>query len=171
MRKTNLQIGVGLKSILKSIVFSFLVIPGFEQSIPKDSLLLGQTPPGNTPEKFHLSVKQGFFAAERIAISNDGRDIYHSELKGYYPNTGESIKKYSYSNGKWTSPVTLFEGYAAPSLSVNGDTMYVETNFETYLSVKNGSVWTKPKKILNSFESAHYYQVTRNGNYYITSKS
>ena len=116
-------------------------------------------------------MKQGFFAAERIAISNDGRDIYYSELKGYYPNTGESVKKYSYSDGKWTGPVTLFEGYAAPALSVTGDTMYVETNFETYISEKNGSGWSKPKRILSELDSAHYFQVTGNGNYYISSKS
>jgi len=144
---------------------------GFTQSLPTENLYLGQTPPGNTPEVFTLSVKQGFFAAERIAISNDGRDIYYSELKGYYPNTGESIKKYSYSDNQWTGPVTIFEGYAAPALSVTGDTMYVETNFETYISVKTGSGWTKPKRILAELDSAHYFQVTKNGNYFISSKS
>jgi hypothetical protein len=116
-------------------------------------------------------VEKGFFAAERIAISNDGRDIYYSELKGYYPNTGESVKKYSFSEGKWIGPVTLFEGYAAPSLSVTGDTMYVETNFETFISVKSGSGWTRPKRILLGLDSAHYYHVTGNGNYYISTKS
>jgi hypothetical protein len=171
MRKTNLQISTGLKSILISAVISFQANSCFTQSISTESLYLGQTPPGNTPKIFPLSVKQGFFAAERIAISNDGKDIYYSEIKGYYPNTGESIKKYSFSQGKWTAPVTLFEGYAAPALSVSGDTMYVETNFETYISVKNGSVWTKPKRILMGFDSAHYYQVTRNGENYISSKS
>ena len=49
--------------------------------------------------------------------------------------------------------------------------MYVETNFETYISVKNGSGWTKPKRILSELDSAHYFQVTGNGNYYISSKS
>jgi hypothetical protein len=148
-----------------------MVNRGFTQSVSLGSLYLGQTPPGDTPEIFSLSVKHGFFAAERIAISNDGRDIYYSELKGYYPNTGESIKMYSYSDYKWTGPVTLFEGYAAPALSVTGDTMYVETNFETYISVKNGSGWTKPNRILSELDSAHYFQVTRKGNYYISSKS
>jgi hypothetical protein len=73
---------------------------GLSQAAPAEKLYLGQTPPGNTPKIFPLSVNQGFFAAERIAISNDGRNIYYSEIKGYYPNTGESIKKYSKSNGK-----------------------------------------------------------------------
>jgi hypothetical protein len=171
MRKSNLQICAGLRLILISVVFPFLVNTGCTQSIPTQSLYLGQTPPGNRPEIFPLSVKQGFFAAERIAISNDGRDIYYSEIKGYYPNTGESVKKYSYSSGKWTGPVTLFEGFAAPALSVTGDTMYVETNFETFISIKHKSGWTEPKRILTELDSAHYYHVTGTGNYYISTKS
>jgi hypothetical protein len=171
MRNSNLLPLTGLKSILISIGFSFMVNPSFAQSIPKDSLYLGQTPPGNTPKIFPLSVTKGFFAAERIAISNDNREIFYSELKGYYPNTVEVVKKYTFSDGIWTGPVTLFEGYAAPALSVTGDTMFVETNFETFVSVRNGSGWTKPKRILTELDSAHYYQVTRNGNYYISSKS
>lgn len=168
---TNLKIRTGLRSILISIVFSFLANTGFTQSIPTGSLYLGQTPPGNTPKIFPLSVNKGFFAAERIAISDDGRDIYYSEIKGYYPNTGESIKRYTYTDGKWTGPIPLFDGYAAPALSVTGDTMYVETNFETYISLKDSSGWTKPKRILTELDSAHYYQVTGNRNYYISSKS
>jgi hypothetical protein len=171
MEKASNQIDKGLKSILLSLLFSFLVNPGFAQSLPKESLYLGQTPPGDIPKIFPLNVKQGFFAAERIAISDDGKDIYYSEIKGYYPNTGESVKKYSFSQGKWTGPVTLFEGYAAPALSVNGDTMYVESNFETYISVKKDSGWSKPKRILTGLDSAHYYQVTRNGHYFISTKS
>jgi hypothetical protein len=171
MRTKNLTAGTVLKSIIVSIAFSFLVNPGFTQSLPAGNLYLDQTPPGYTPKIFPLAVQKGFFAAERIAISGDGKDIYYSQIKGYYPNTGESIKKYSFSKGKWTGPVTLFEGYAAPALSVTGDTMYVETNFETYFSVKKDSGWTRPKRILTGLDSAHYYQVTRNGNYYISTKS
>jgi len=168
---SNLQTGEVLRSILMAVALLFIVKSGFAQSVPTGNLYLCQAPPGNIPKIFPLAVKQGFFAAERIAISHDGRDIYFSELKGYYPNTGESVKKYSYSDGKWSGPVTLFEGYAAPALSVTGDTMYVETNFETYISVKKNSDWTKPKRILADLDSAHYFQITRNGNYYISTKS
>jgi hypothetical protein len=171
MRKTNLHTGAGLRSILLLAVLSFLSGACSAQLLQAGNLYLSQTPPGETPKKFPLAVKQGFFAAERLAISNDSREIYYSELKGYYPNTGESVKKYSFSEGKWIGPVTIFEGYAAPSLSFTGDTMYVETNFETYLSVKNGSAWTKPKRILLGLDSAHYYQTTGNGNFYISTKS
>lgn len=171
MRKINPQTLSGIGATLAIIVLSFLATNCSNESVPTDRLYLGQTPPGKTPEIFPLSVKEGFFAAERIAISTDGRDIYYSELKGYYPNTGESVKKYSYSNGKWIGPETIFEGYAAPALSATGDTMFIETNFETYISVKKRSRWTSPKRILPGLDSAHYYHVTGKGNYYISSKS
>lgn len=148
-----------------------LVNTCFAQIIPNDSLYLSQIPPGGNPKVFNLQASPGHFAAERIAISKDGKNIYYSEIKGYYPNTGESIKKYSFLDGKWMGPVTLFEGYAAPALSVTGDTMYVETNFETFLSVKNGLDWTKPMRILTELDSAHYYQVSGNGAHYISTKS
>jgi hypothetical protein len=171
IKRSIFKIGADRRSILISVVFSLLVNTVCTQTIPTKSLYLGQSPPGNTPKIFPLSVNQGFFAAERIAISDNGREIYYSEIKGYYPNTGESIKKYSYSNDRWTGPVTLFEGFAAPALSLTGDTMYLETNFETYISVKNGPGWTKPKRILSELDSAHYFQVTGTGDYYISSKS
>ena len=61
----------------------------------------------------------------------------------------KALKKYSYSDGKWTGPVTLFEGYAAPALSVTGDSMYLETNFETYISVKKWLWLDQTKKDFN----------------------
>jgi hypothetical protein len=175
MKNKNFQTGTVLRSIVISSLFSFVVNSGFAQSIPRDSLFLGQIPPGNKPEKLPLSVNKGFFAAERIAISNDGRDIYYSEIKGYYPIRGENIKKYSYSDGKWAGPFNLFDGYG-PALSVTGDTMYferkdLEKNSETYISVRSGKGWGNPKRILTGLDKAHYCQVTRSGNYYISSKS
>ena len=63
------------------VVLSLMVITGCKQSVPADKLYMGQPPPGSTPKVFPLSVKEGFFAAERIVISNDGRDIYYSRLR------------------------------------------------------------------------------------------
>jgi hypothetical protein len=173
IRNSNLPVGTVLRSILIAAVFSFIVSPCFAQSIPKDSLFLGQTPPGNTPKVFPLFVNQGFFAAERIAISNDGKDIYYSEIKGYYPIRGENIKRYTFADGKWNGPFDLFVGYA-PSLSLTGDTMYLErkgpgNKSETYISIRKGSGWGNPKRILTKLDKAHYYQVTRKGNHYISS--
>jgi hypothetical protein len=173
MGNSNFQIGKGLKSILISVVFFLLATVGFTQSIPTGSNYLGQTPPGNTPKALPLFVNQGFFAAERIAISNDGRNIYYSEIKSYYPIRGENIKRYTFSDGKWNGPNDLFEGYA-PALSLTGDTMYLErkgpeNKSETYISIRKGSGWDSPKRILTKLDKAHYYQVTKTGNQYISS--
>jgi hypothetical protein len=173
MKYRNLQIGVGLKSILVSVAFSLLANSGLAQSIPAGSRFLGQTPPDNTPIALPLWVNKGFFAAERIAISNDGRDIYYSEIKSYYPIKGENIKRYSYSNGKWNGPFDLFVGFG-PVLSQTGDTLYferkdAENKSMTYFSVRSGTDWSKPKRILTKLDKAHYYHVTKNGNQYISS--
>jgi hypothetical protein len=173
MRKANLQIGTELKSILISVVFFLLANTCFTQSKPAESLFMGQNPPGNTPKIFPLYVNQGFFAAERIAISKDGKEIYYSEIKSYYPIKGENIKRYTFANGKWTGPFDLFVGYG-PALSITGDTMYFErkdvgNKSETYISVKSGSGWGNPIRILTKLNKAHYYQVTNKGNQYISS--
>jgi Putative Ig domain len=173
MCKTNLLSGTGLKSILLSAVFSILVNTGFTQSRQTVNSYLGQTPPGNTPIALPLVVNEGSFAAERIAISNDGRDIYYSEIKSYYPIRGENIKRYTFADGKWNGPFDLFVGYA-PALSLTGDTMYLERKDPenkslTYISVRSGSGWGNPKRILTKLDKAHYYQVTKKGNHYISS--
>lgn len=174
-RNSKPQISTVLRSILISAVFFLAVNHGFAQSIPGDSLFLGRVLPGNKPEKFPLFVNNGFFAAKRIAISNDGSDIYYSEIKSYYPIKGENIKRYTYAGGKWTGPFNLFDGYA-PSLSVTGDTMFFErkdlvNNSEAYISVKSGMDWGKPKRILAGLNKAHYCQLSGHGNYYISTKS
>jgi hypothetical protein len=174
-RNRKFSIGTAVRSILISALFIFIVNQCFAQSLPKDSLFLGQVTPGNKPEKFPLSVNRGFFAAERVVISNDGSEIFYSEIKAYYPIRGENIKRYRFSDGKWTGPYNLFDGYA-PALSVTGDTLYferkdLENNSEAYISVRSGEDWGKPKRILALLNKAHYCQRTGNGNYYISTKS
>jgi len=146
----------------------------YSQTIPADSLYLGQTPPGTIPKKFHLSVNTGSFAAERIAISNDGKEIFYTEIKNYYPASGDTIKYYSYSENHWKGPFNIFPGYLSPALSVTGDTLYFQTagsEYETFMAAKKDNGWTKPKRILKNLNSSHYLQVTEKGNYYISSKA
>jgi hypothetical protein len=156
-----------------SAVLFLLATTCYTQSIPTENYYLNQTPPENTPKALPLFVNQGFFAAERIAISNDGKDIYYSEIQGYYPIRGENIKRYTFSNGKWNGPFDLFVGFG-PALSMFGDTLYferkdAENKSMTYFSVRSGSGWGNPKRILTKLDKAHYYQYTKNGNHYISS--
>jgi hypothetical protein len=145
----------------------------FAQSAPGSGIYLGQEPPGSIPERFTLAVTEGSFTAERIAVSNDGKVIYYTVVKNYYPATGDTIKFYRLSGGRWRGPFNLFPGYLSPSLSVTGDTMYFQTagsEYESYMSVKKGKGWTPPRRILKNLDSAHYLQVTAQGNYFISSR-
>lgn len=173
MRKFILINPKCFKSVPVVVILALIVIASCSEQIPETGKFLGQTPPDNTPKALPLFVNPGFFAAERIAISNDGKDIYYTEIKSYYPIRGENIKRYTFSDGKWDGPFNLFDGYA-PALSVTGDTMYferkdLEIKSETFMSVKMGSGWTNPKRILTKLDKAHYYQVTKKGNQYISS--
>jgi hypothetical protein len=157
-----------LKSIFLS-VFSLLMINlGFSQAILTDSLYLGQAPPGNIPKIFKLPVTKGT-ALERIAFSPDGKQIYYTELSGWNNSSQHRIKYLSYANNKWNGPFTLFEGYMAPSLSLNGDTIYFDdTKPKAWYSVKNDTGWGTPKKIwVDSCQKAQF-QSTNKGNLYFS---
>jgi hypothetical protein len=161
-----------MKTFTITILCLLLYSICFAQPIPTDSLYLGQIPPGNTPKVFNLKVSTGSFSAERIAISNDGKEIYYTVVHGYYPINGDTIKYYRYDGSKWTGPFSLFKSYLAPGLSVTGDTMYFQNNnvpYQTLFSYRTGMSWSNPRRILCNINSAHYLQVTNNGNYYISS--
>lgn len=167
---------IPLTSKTSLIVIAFLLFEGivYPQSIPDSCMYLGKKPPELIPERFILEVTTGSFAAERIAISNDGKEIFYTEVKSYYPATGDTIKCYRFSNRKWRGPFNIFPGYLAPALSVTGDTMYFQTagsGYETFMAVKKGKGWTRPQRILKNLNSAHYLQVTGKGDYFISSKS
>ncbi|MCX6175483.1 MAG: putative Ig domain-containing protein [Ignavibacteriales bacterium] len=164
-----------MKKLINSIsilfVFFFITISSSAQPIPIDSLYLGQKVPGSNPKAFNLEVTPGTFAAERIAISKDGSEIYYSEVKSYYPVTGDKIRYYKYENNKWSESQILFEGFFGPALSLTGDTLFVEHEHNMYFSVRKKTGWSSPKPFFSSIEFAHYLQVTNKGNYYISAKS
>jgi hypothetical protein len=166
-------------SFLTNVLISLLGSFATAQPIPPDSLYLGQIPPGNTPQIFNLSVNTGSFAAERIAISDDNKEIYYTELHNYYPAAGDTIMCYKYTGNHWTGPENLFNGYLAPAFSVSSDTMYFQNDtiqnnsivYQTFFSARNDLGWANPQRLLANLNSAHYLQVTNNGHYYISSIS
>lgn len=160
-----------MKNVLILLMCLSLFNHGISQSVPKDSLYLGQTPPGNEPKVFKLAVTPGTFSAERIAISKDGSEIYYSEIKSYYPVTGAKLKYYKYVNNKWTGPFILFNDYFGPSFSASDDTLFFEKDHYSYYSVRNGSEWNNPRICYSTIDSAHYLQVTNKGNYYVSARS
>jgi hypothetical protein len=144
-----------------------MFISGFAQSIPADSLYLGQTTPDSIPMIFNLPVMPGYFAGDRIAISNDGKNIYYNELNGYSSSAKARIKWLRYDNNKWNGPLVLFEGYVSPGLSITGDTLFMEKG-GSFFSVRNDTGWGNPRRFLSKPDRVHYLEITNNGNYYFT---
>jgi len=160
-----------MKTIYITFFVLLLVNAGIAQTIRVDSLYLGQIVPGAIPKVFKLQVTPEHFAAERIAVSNDGKEIYYSEIKSYYPINSARIKNYRFTDGKWAGPFILFEDFCSPALSSTGDTMYFENGTaQSYFSIRKDSTWSVPKRILSKVEPAHYLQVSNKGDYYISSK-
>jgi len=154
------------------LVISMMVISSFTlfaQPIPEDSLYLGQTTPGSTPQIFNLACTSGHRACERITITSDGKEIYYGELNGYTPSSYR-VRCYKYQDNRWQGPFTVFEGYIAPSLSINDSIIYMQNNiFYTYYSVRTDSGWSVPAKLLSSNQRMHYFQKTNLNNSFASS--
>jgi hypothetical protein len=141
----------------------------YAQAIPPDSLYLGQIRPGNIPQIFNLAVTSGHRACERITISSDGKEIYYGELNTYPPSSYR-VRCYKYQDNKWQGPFNVFEGYNAPSLSINDSIIYMQNNiFYTYYSIRTDSGWSVPVKLLSSNQRMHYFQMTNLNNSYASS--
>ncbi|MGD1046948.1 MAG: putative Ig domain-containing protein [Bacteroidota bacterium] len=161
---------------MKKIFYIFLSIlvttVCLGQTIPDSALYLGQTPPGTTPMIFSLPVSNGFFAAERITVSSDGKQIYYSELNGYTSSSQLRIKYFSYHDNMWNGPLALFDNYMAPALSPDGGTLYFQDKcvqpMDAWYSLRNDTGWNAPSKLLNNPCSKHYLQVTESGNCYVS---
>lgn len=163
-----------MKTISALIILFILCVNTETQPIPADSMYLGQTPPGNTPKIFALPKSTGSFTAERIAITNDGKEIYYTVIRNYYPTSGDTIKCYRYFDNRWQGPFSNFNNYLAPAFSITGDTMFIQNNssiYQTLISYRTSGGWSEPKRILYGLNNAHYLQVTNSGNYYISSVS
>jgi hypothetical protein len=141
------------------LFFQLLIITGscFSQSKPVDSLNLGQTPPGETPKIFIPN------SHARLAITRDGKTIFFCPCEGDYNNTSY----YKYYDNNWNGPFKLFTSTAAPTLSINEDTLFTMENkgaYRSFYSVLKDTIWSAP--IVISQKTLYYYQETNLGNYY-----
>ncbi len=161
-----------LTCLLYFLVSFAISLPVFAQTIPDDSLYLGQARPGNTPKIFSVPVTAGLRPVERIAITSDNKEIYYGELDAY-PVATARIKYFKYLDNKWQGPYIVFEGYMGPRLSGNDSIMYMQKNINSvstvFYSVRNSSGWSTPVRLLSSNFSTHYFQVTGLHNLYCSS--
>lgn len=160
-----------MKAYILLILLS-LYSAGFAQTIPADSLYLAQVRPGTTPVVFPLQSSPGLRPVERIAVSSDGKEIYYGELDTWPANT-QRVKCYKYLSNRWQGPFIVFEGFVGPALSVNDSIMYMQKDTLgvacTYYSMRTGSGWSYPSRLLTSNLQSHYFQQTNSKNCYLAS--
>lgn len=133
-----------------------------------------QEPPGPTPRLFGLQTHERFFAADRIALSKDGRELYYTEVTNTWSDF--RIRYYQYVDDRWNGPLDLFAGFLGPALSVDGDTMYFEKYGDRrtcWQSRRTGTGWGAPTVCtdLPDPEDKHYRQDTDSGRVYASSES
>lgn len=163
-----------MKTILLTYFLMLLLKTGFAQTVPIDSLYLGQTRPGNTPKLFRLPAGNDTRPIERITISSNNKELYYSEMDGY-PPVILRIKCFKYVNDKWQGPVVVFEGYMAPALSVNDSVLYMQKNLNgtaatacTFFSKRNSKGWSIPRRLLSTNLATHYFRETNIKSYYLS---
>ena len=160
-----------MKTLIIAFIYSLLWNLVLAQPIPPDSLYLGQVPPGNTLKIFVLPINGTMRPVERLTITQDGKEIYFSEINTY-PADIQRVKCYKYLDNKWQGPFLVFEGYMSPALSVNDSIMYIEKDVNTfataYYSVRNSTGWNEPLRQLSTSQQTHYFQETNPGHFYLS---
>ena len=165
------------KIIIKLIVLIiFLNADRLYSQITHENQYLGQTQPDNIPKIFELEVAQGHFSSDRIAISNNGKEIYYSEIynAGW---TNHKIRCYKFISDAWTGPFDVFEDYMAPAFSPGGNRMFMEdyynntTNSYSITSAfayRDSENWTIPisPEFLKNPVGPSYLQETNEGHYF-----
>jgi hypothetical protein len=163
-----------MKTIYIAFFLLLLVKAGFAQTIPYDSLYMGQPPPGNIPKLFPLPIGSRMCPIERITISSDNKEIFYSEIDAYPPQILR-IKYIKYIKDKWQGPFVVFDGYMAPALSVNDSIIYMQKNLNgtaatacTFYSTRNTTGWSIPRRRLSTNLATHYFRETNLKNYYLS---
>ncbi len=144
-------------------------------SFPDSARYLRQTPPKDAAAPFAPDLvggTDGFFATERLAISEDGREIFFSQRTGYSGNDRAKTHRFLYDGEVWQGPTLMWEGFEAPAFSVDGQTLFVETtNQRSYKSVRTGDQWSAPAPTQGGNQQfLHYLQETQSGTWYASAQ-
>jgi hypothetical protein len=125
---------------------------------------LGQSEPTDTPKIFYLPILEGV-GIERIAISNDYKQLYYTEIHpSEYPE--HIIKYFNYDNGNWYGPYVFHQenNEYGPCFSPDNTKLFINGDY----SVRTDSGWTTPVRFMKN-RVVHYLQMTNLGNYYFLS--
>jgi hypothetical protein len=161
MTRRNFHITKVLQTIVFPVAISLLACTIQAQTIPADSLYLGQTPPGDQAVVFApgvISIPGRNVPC--ITFSPDGKSAFF--YIEYYPNPGNPYTMFTeYKNDKWSTPVsasfTAGRRTGEPFFAFSGSRIYLFAtgaanqvgSVDLSFVEKNGSAWTNPRSLGN----------------------
>jgi hypothetical protein len=134
---------------------------------------LGQPRPSETPQTFGLGLlaDKGTFTMDRIAFSNDGKEIYYVQNDKFFSLEHAMIKTVRYADKKWSSPTVLNQHLYAPTFSVDGNTLYFMRGRpnQIWQSNRTAEGWSIPAIFLEKAYGLYDFMPTTSGRYYVGS--
>jgi len=173
MNYRKLKTTAVLKTLFIPILLSCLINPGLAQTIPADSLYLGQTPPGLSAILFAPGIVSLPNRREtKVVFSPDGREC----LIGVGQNGTFQILHSQYQGGIWTSPVTAdfipTSRPIEPFFSPDNKQVSFTSNADIYVSARANQTWATPVKLgspINTTSEEYHPTVTSNRTLYFCS--
>jgi len=150
----------------------YVGVSAWGRELSESQRYLGATAPSAIPQVLPISVRDGWFATDRLAITTDGQEIYFSEAVDWNDPSQYRIRMYRFENFRWEGPLDLFEGFIAPALSPDGKTLYLQTKQDgvvfTWRSRRTEQGWAQPEAWapdlpvsgLTEVRSGRFYGVT-----------
>ena len=134
---------------------------------------LGQQPPSDTPQVFAsgLLANDGFFVMGRVAFSSDGKEFYYTQNDSWRSGAHAKLEMVRFANGKWSAPFLLAEQFMSPTLSMDGNTLYMRKGGmkNVWLARRSGANWSAPAPLLENVVGVYDFMPTQSGNNYVGS--
>ncbi|ANH79634.1 hypothetical protein A8C56_00385 [Niabella ginsenosidivorans] len=129
---------------------------------------LGQEQPGEIPRIFAkgLLVDSGF-AFCRVAFSNAGKEFLYTFGQSWTDYKGSGVNRIVFDGKQWEKPELLFVEYSKPTLSPDGQTLYLDGKGGVlWRSEKTADGWSRPVQYLDLPFGLYNYMPTLSGTVY-----
>ena len=132
---------------------------------------LRQSRPDDTPRVFApgLLTEPNTFTMGRIAFSNYGKEIYYTQTDSWKVADHLRIKQVRFQNQAWQHPAVLADHFVTPTLSIDGNAMYMRSPKmdNVWQAIRIGDDWTKPALLMQRDSGLYDFMPTKSGSIYV----
>ena len=158
--------------VLAMIVGSFTPLNAQKSFWESPNAYLGQPQPSDTPQIFApgLLADPGTFVMDRIAFSQDGKEIYYLQDDRWGSLQNSKVKTLKYDGRKWRGPTVLNEHlFFGPVFSMDDQTLYFQVGNpkQIWRSNRTKEGWTTPVLFLDEPFITYGLMPTKSGTYYL----